>query len=118
MPKPRVYVETTIISYLAARASRDVVTAGRQVTTQQWWDHERHKYELVASTEVEDECGTGDPFIAERRRALLNDVSIFPVDRRIMEMAERLIAPGAIPRVAAPDAIHIAAACIAGCSFW
>ena len=54
--KPRVYVETTILSYLAARPSRDVVTAGRQLTTQQWWENERRKYTLVGSSEVRDEC--------------------------------------------------------------
>jgi hypothetical protein len=117
MPKPRVYVETTIVSYLAARQSRDVVTAGRQVTTQQWWDNERHKYELMASSEVADECGGGDPFIAARRQTILNELSIFPVDGEIMELAERLIAPGAIPRTAGPDAIHIAAACVGRCGF-
>ena len=36
--KPKVYVETTILSYLAARPSRQPVTAGRQVITRQWWE--------------------------------------------------------------------------------
>ena len=55
--KPRVYVETTILSYLAARPSGDVVTAGRQLTTQQWWENERRKDTLGGSSEVrDDEC--------------------------------------------------------------
>ena len=45
--KPKVYVETTILSYLAARPSRQPVTAGRQVITRQWWETERKKYNLV-----------------------------------------------------------------------
>ncbi len=71
--KPGVYVETTILSYLAARPSRDVVTAGRQLTTQQWWENERRKYTLVGSSEVRDECEQGDPVVIERRRTFLTD---------------------------------------------
>ena len=115
--KPRVYIETTILSYLAARPNRDVVTAGRQLTTQQWWDNERGRYTLVGSTEVRDECEQGDPLVIERRRAFLTEVSLFPVDERILEIAEQLVRPGAIPKQAAPDAIHIAAANVKECSF-
>ncbi len=47
--KPKVYVETTILSYLAARPSRQPVTVGRQVITRKWWETERKKYNLVVS---------------------------------------------------------------------
>ena len=36
--KPRVYVETTVISYLTARPARDVVVAGHQQSTRDWWE--------------------------------------------------------------------------------
>ena len=68
--KPKVYVETTILSYLAARPSRQPVTAGRQVITRQWWETERKKYNLVVSEVVEAECGRGDAEWASRRREL------------------------------------------------
>jgi hypothetical protein len=55
--KPKVYVETTIFSYLVARPSRDVVTASRQVITRRWWETEQKKYSLVVSEAVEAECG-------------------------------------------------------------
>ena len=42
--KPKVYIETSVLSYLAARPSLDPVTAGRQVITRRWWDSEREKY--------------------------------------------------------------------------
>lgn len=117
LTKPRVYVETTILSYLAARPSRDVVTAGRQLTTQQWWENERRKYTLVGSSEVRDECEQGDPVVIERRRTFLAELSLSPLDERILELAEDLVRPGAIPKKAAPDAIHIAAANVMQCSF-
>src|SRR6202795_1602338 len=77
--KPKVYVETTILSYLAARPSRQPVTAGRQVITRQWWETERKKYNLVVSEVVEAECERGDAESASRRRKLLGDVA-FPLE--------------------------------------
>jgi hypothetical protein len=75
--KPKVYVETSVLSYLAALPSRDAVTAGRQVITRRWWETEREKYSLVVSEAVETECERGDPESVKRRRALLDEVSLF-----------------------------------------
>ena len=88
--KPKVYVETTILSYLAARPSRQPVTAGRQVITRQWWETERKKYNLVVSEVVEAECGRGNAESASRRRGLLGEVSLFPLKERILELARLL----------------------------
>ena len=57
--KMKVYLETSVLSYLAARPSRDTVTAGRQVITRRWWETERKKYSLVVSEAVEAECERG-----------------------------------------------------------
>lgn len=115
--KPKVYVETSVLSYLAARPSRDAVTAGRQVITRRWWERERAKYDLVVSEAVEAECGRGDPDSIRRRRELLQEVSLFPVHERILEVAKLLIVPGAIPENAGPDAVHIAAAAVEQCDY-
>ena len=115
--KPKVYVETTILSYLAARPSRDTVTAGRQVITRRWWETEREKYSLVVSAVVEAECERGDPELVKRRQELLEEVSLFPVDQRILRVARLLVVPGAIPKKAGPDAVHIAAAAVEECEF-
>ncbi len=110
--KPKVYIETTILSYLAAPPSRQPVTAGRQVITRRWWEAERQKYTLVVSEAVEAECGRGDPSLVRRRQELLGEASLFPVDERILELAKLLVVPGVIPGNAAPDAVHIAAASV------
>ena len=47
--KPRVYVETTVISYLTARPARDVVVAGHQQSTRDWWEIASDRFELVVS---------------------------------------------------------------------
>jgi hypothetical protein len=114
---PKVYVETTIFSYLAARPSSQPITAGRQAITSQWWQAERSKYTLVVSELVESECSSGDPSSAKRRQAFLTEVSLFPIDQRILELGKKLIVPGAIPQKAGPDALHIAAASVEECEF-
>ena len=63
--KPRVYVETSVISYLTNRPALDVITAGHQATTLQWWDKQRGHYELAVSQFVLDEASAGDPVAAE-----------------------------------------------------
>jgi hypothetical protein len=78
--KPKVYVETTILSYLAARPSRQPVTAGRQVITRQWWETERKKYNLVVSEVVEAECGRGDAESASRRQRIAGRGFAFPFE--------------------------------------
>src|SRR5579863_6454234 len=100
--KPKVYVETSVLSYLVARPSRDTVTAGRQVITRRWWETEREKYSLVVSAVVEAECERGDPELVKRRQELLEEVSLFPVDQRILRVARLLVVPGAIPKKAGP----------------
>ena len=115
--KPKVYLETSVLSYLAAKPSQDPVTAGRQVITQRWWHTERTKYSLVISEAVEAESERGDPVVAARRRLYLVEASLFPVNETILEVARLLIRPGAIPEQAAPDALHIAAAAVEGCEY-
>lgn len=115
--KPKVYVETSVVSYLAARPSRDAITRARQVITCRWWETERRKYNLVVSEVVEAECERGDPDVVERRRKLLAEVSLFPVHKRILEVARLLVVPGAIPDTAGPDAVHIAAAAVQECDY-
>ena len=49
-----VYVETTIVSYLTARPSRDVILAAHQTLTRNWW-RGRTAYELRVSQLVLDD---------------------------------------------------------------
>ena len=57
------------------------------------------------------------PELIKRRKALLGVVSLFPVNERILELARLLVAPGAVPEKAGPDAVHIAAAAIEQCEY-
>jgi hypothetical protein len=59
--KPTVYLETTIIGYLASRPSRELVTAANQQLTREWWDGRQKNFDLYVSPFVFDECAAGDP---------------------------------------------------------
>jgi hypothetical protein len=59
MPTPRLYLETSVVSYLTAHASRDVVVAGQQQITSEW-QNRRQRFELFASDAVIAEAGRGD----------------------------------------------------------
>ena len=113
----KVYVETSILSYLAARPSRNPITAARQLITSRWWEIEAKGYKLVISEAVEAECERGDQEMVERRRRLLAQVSLFPINETILSVARLLIVPGGIPEKASPDALHIAAAAVEECEF-
>lgn len=47
--KDRVYIETTIVSYLAARLSRDLIVAAHQQLTEEWWWQKRPSFDLFTS---------------------------------------------------------------------
>ncbi len=114
---PRVYIETTIPSFLAARPSRDVVIAGKQETTRLWWELRAPRFELFVSPFVWDEAGLGDPDVARRRCELLAGLAVLAVDAEATRIAEALVTSGSIPPKAASDASHIAVATRHGMDF-
>ena len=61
---PKIYVETTIVSYLAARPSRDLVTAAHQRITHDWWEERRPAFDAYTSALVLNEASAGDSRIA------------------------------------------------------
>jgi hypothetical protein len=107
---PKVYIETTIPSYLTSRASRDLITAGHQQITRDWWERDRELYELFISQFVLDECGDGDPEMAQNRLELLKSVPILQITDAAVQLSKRLIENGPLPTKAETDALHIAIA--------
>ena len=77
--KPRVYVETSVVSYLTARLSRDVVVLGNQVVTREWWASVADRFEPVASELVLEEASEGDPRAAAERLAVLESMHLLDV---------------------------------------
>lgn len=115
--KPRVYLETTIPSYLVAKPSRDLVIAAHQQITREWWQTRSPLFDLFVSELVLEECRAGDARTAQERLDSLAGIPILPADDAMIEVAETLLAEGPIPRKAAGDAVHIAAATVYGCDY-
>jgi hypothetical protein len=87
--KPRDYVETPVVSYLVSRPALDVITAGHQATTLQWWDQHRSRFDLVISQFVLDEASQGDAVAAEKRLSALDGIPVLPItDPRIVVLAQ------------------------------
>jgi hypothetical protein len=103
----RVYIETTIVSYLTARPSRDVVIAGHQQVTHEWWDTRRANYELCISQLVLDEAAAGDSQAAQVRLSVLQPMLVLETTVEALELAKELLRAGALPANAADDALHI-----------
>jgi hypothetical protein len=109
----RVYVESTIPSYLASRLSGNLRQAARQHITRDWWDNHRHAYDLCISQLVIDEVSAGDPDAAQRRLAYVDGLPLLDLRRDgVHELAQTFIAEGALPVQAGHDAMHIAVATV------
>ena len=113
---PKVYIETSVVSYLTSLPSRDIVVAAHQQITHAWWAT-RARYELYVSEAVLAEAGGGDPRSAERRLSVLTDVAILRITSDVGDLASRFVDAGALPRKAFVDALHVAAAAIHGMDF-
>jgi len=108
--KPTVYVETTVISYLTARPSRDIVVAGHQQITHDWWQTCHEQFNFVASQLVMQEASEGDAEAAQERLNVLDTMTLLEVTEEALTLAQNLVDAGALPEKAAEDALHIAIA--------
>jgi len=112
-----VYIETTIVSYLTARPSRDLVSKAHQQITRRWWRTRRTDFDLFISPLVLQEAGYGDAKAAERRLDALRDVPILAVVPGALAIAQALRNRGPIPNRAEADALHIAIAAAHGVEY-
>lgn len=115
--KASLYMETSIVSYLTARPSRDVVMAGHQASTSEWWEERREKFDIFISQLVWDEASEGDPQAAKRRLKILRPLPWLQIKRDARELAKTLIAEECFPQNAGDDALHVALATTHGMDF-
>ena len=105
-----VYIETTIVSYLVAKPSRDLIVAAHQAVTQEWWREAREGYRCLTSDQTLTEAAQGDATQARLRLAALAEVVSVPLTGEVEALAAELLACGALPARARADAIHLASA--------
>jgi hypothetical protein len=108
--KSRLYIETTIPSYLVARASRNLRLAADQESTQVWWERHRRKYDLFISEVVLEEAANGDADFAAKRLAILDGLPRLRVTSEVGELVTRFLDEQIIPPTVAADAVHPALA--------
>lgn len=115
--RSRIYLETTIVSYLAARPSRDLRVAAHQQISWEWWKTRRTGFELFASQLVIDEASAGDEEASTRRLQFLDGVTLLVIDEAGLALAVELLEGGAVPRGSEEDALHIAVAAVHGMDY-
>jgi hypothetical protein len=113
----RIYIEPSIVSYLAARPNRDLISAARQQITHDWWENRRADYSLFASSLVVDESSAGNAEAAARRLYFLSGVSLVEIGDDAIELSKALVLQTGLPRKAGVDAVHIAVAACHGLQF-
>ena len=114
--RPKVCLETSVISYLTAWPSRDLVKAAHQQITQDWWQS-RARFDLYVSQIVLREAGSGDPSAAAARLAPIAALPVLTAGPEAAALAQRMITAGSLPAKAAVDALHISIAVVNGIDY-
>ena len=107
-----VYIETTILSCLVSRPSRDIIVAARQELTRQWWEIAKPKHECLISQIVLDEISAGDPEHASKRLQHADRLPVLALNEDCILLAEQFLDKGYVPKNEIRDALHIAVAVI------
>jgi predicted nucleic acid-binding protein len=114
---PKVYVESSVVSYLANRDSRDIVVLAQQQITREWWIDAAKSFDLYVSDLVIDEVSRGASDAANARVQAVAKASVLSLDAEVQNLAARLLKSAALPQKAEDDALHIAVATANGMDF-
>lgn len=112
--RPRIYVETSVVSYLTSRPSRDLVTAARQALTRDWWERAPDRWDLAISALVIEEAAKGDPTAAANRLQALRGLFALDISSDARALAATLVQSGIVPVSEPEDALHVAIATVSG----
>ena len=112
--KKHIYIETTVVSYLTAKPSRDIMIAGHQEVTRELWAKLSSRYETYVSALVFQEAGRGDPDQAQMRLAAIAKFPMLDIDDEARFLADKIIAKKGISTEYPEDALHIAVAAVNG----
>ena len=115
--KPKVYVETSVISYLTSRPSRDLIVAAHQEITRDWWATQRGEFDLYVSDAVRQEATMDDSEAAIQRLVWVDSMPTLEIRSEALALSMALIKATALPAKAEVDALHIAIAAYEGMDF-
>jgi predicted nucleic acid-binding protein len=114
---PKIYIETSVISYLTARPGRDLVVAAHQQITQEWWENRRHQFELFISQLVIQESRIGDVEAAQKRLTIIETLPSLELNKESLNLARTFVRKRLIPVKFGEDALHIALAAVHGMDY-
>ena len=112
-----VYIETSVIGYLTARSTKNLVIAGNIETTRDWWQNRRNDCVLYISQVVLDEVAKGDTEIALKRLEIVNEMPLVELNQAVRNLAAQFLIRSNLPAKASDDAVHIAAATVHGLDY-
>jgi predicted nucleic acid-binding protein len=112
-----VYIETSILGYLTARSTENLILAANMKITQDWWNIRRGSVVLYASEIVEDEAARGDTTIANQRLNFLQSMIFLDLTEEAKELAQEFLKQSNLPPKAANDALHMALATVYGLDY-
>ncbi len=115
--RPTVYIETSIVSYLTARPSRDLIRAAHQRATHDWWENHRPVFDLLASQLVLQEASQGDPGAARRRLDALQGIQLLPIPEEAVDLAQQVTRAAILTPDDFEDALHISIATVYGIDY-
>jgi predicted nucleic acid-binding protein len=114
--KPKLYLETSIASYLTARPSHDLIRAAHQQLTRDWWET-RSSFDLYTSQLVLDEARAGNVEAAGRRLSVLSEAMLLELTPETAWLAREILSQGGMPVKAYIDAAHVALAAVHGLDY-
>nr|VFK18213.1 MAG: PIN domain [Candidatus Kentron sp. LPFa]VFK61606.1 MAG: PIN domain [Candidatus Kentron sp. UNK]VFK70455.1 MAG: PIN domain [Candidatus Kentron sp. UNK] len=115
--KPKLYLETSVVSYQISRASRDVIIAGNQQSTHLLWERLEDDFRPFVSALVIEEASRGNPDKVKQRLCIIASFHVIKNTPEAESLARKIIANGGIPKEYPEDALHIALAAIGGMDF-
>jgi predicted nucleic acid-binding protein len=115
--RPTLYMETSVVSYLTARPTKDLIMAARQLNTHLWWTEKRRQFGIHISRFVWDEASAGDVEQVRQRLKLLKRLPWLQLTSESALLARALAGNGPLPPQATQDALHIAVAAVHGIHF-
>ena len=115
--KRAVYIETSVVSYLTARPTGDLLAAAWQKSTVDWWEIRNSRFDLYTPEVTIEEAGRGDLQAAARRLEALDGIAVLPITETVVELAVAFLHCGALPENAQADALHIAVSAAHGVDY-
>ena len=115
--KPRVYVETSVISQLTARLLRDVVVQVNQIVIREWWRDAAERFDLVASALVVGEASQGNPQATRDRLLVLESIQLLDASDESTALGRALVRAHALPTGVEQDAANISVAVVNGLEY-